>query len=89
MVEAEEGRQATLVEARHFEHCLDTETIWSLHRWEESECLKREKKLLQDENQLLRDTVHSLEANEGPSFKDGYFTACYEVAMALPPPFDL
>ena len=31
----------------------------------------------------------SLEAKEGPSFKDGYFTAYYEVAMALPPPFDL
>ena len=66
--EVEEGRQAALVKARHFEHYLDRETIWSLHRQEERECLKREKKLLQDENQLLRDTVHSMEAKEGPTF---------------------
>ena len=36
----------------------------------------------------MPDTVHSLDAKEGPSFEDGYFTACYEVVMALPPPFD-
>ena len=33
--------------------------------------------------------MRSLEAHEGLSFEDGYFTACYEVAIALPPPFDL
>ena len=59
---AEKGRQVALVDARHYERCLDTETIRSLRRWEERECLKREKKLLQDENQLLRDTIRSLEA---------------------------
>ena len=77
------------MEARHYERCLDTETIGSLRRQEEREHLKVEKKPLQDENQLLRDTIRSLEAQEGPSFEDGYFTACYEVATALPPPFDL
>ena len=51
--------------------------------------MKREKKLLQSENQLLRETIAGLEAQQGPSFEDGYFTACYEVATALPPPFDL
>ena len=81
--EAEEGRQAALVEARRFKRCLDTETIQPLHHREERECLKREKILLQDENQLL------LETREGSSFEDGYFTACFEVATALPPPFDL
>jgi hypothetical protein len=50
---------------------------------------EREKKLLQSENQLLRETIAGLEAQQGPSFEDGYFTACYEVATALPPPFDL
>ena len=44
---------------------------------------------MQDENQLLRDTMHDLETREGFSFEDGYFTTCYEVATALPPPFDL
>ena len=87
--EAEEGRQAVLVEARRYGRCPYIETIRSLHRREKRECLKREKKLLQDENQLLRDTVSNLEAQEGPTFEDGYFTACYEVATALPPHFDL
>ena len=87
--ESDEGKQATLVEFRHYKHYLDTETIRSLRRWEERECLKREKKVLQDENQFLWDIVKSLEAQEGPTFEDGYFTACYEVATALPPPFDL
>ena len=74
---------------RRLERCLDTETVRSLHRREERECLKREKKLLQSENQLLRDTIAGLDTQEGPSFEDGDFTACYEVATALPPPFDL
>ena len=51
--------------------------------------MKQEKALLQSENQLLRETIEGLEAQQGPSFEDGYFTACYEVATALPPPFDL
>ena len=74
---------------RRLEHCLDTETIKSLRRKEERERIKVEKKLLSDENQLLRDALADLEAQQGPSFDDGYFTACYEVATALPPPFDL
>jgi hypothetical protein len=78
-----------LVDIRCLEHCLDTETVRSLHHQKERECLKREKQLLQSENQLLRDTIAGLEAHEGPSFEDGYFTACYEVATALPIPFDL
>ena len=87
--ESEEGRQEALVAIKRLERCLDTETVRSLRRREERECLKREKELLQNENRLLRDSVASLEAQEGPTFEDGYFTACYEVANALPPPFDL
>ena len=77
------------MEARRFERCLDIKTIRLLRRHKERECLKREKKLLQDENQLLRDTMHDLETREGSSFEDGYFTPCYAVATALPPHFDL
>ena len=87
--ESEEGRQAALVDMRHLERCLDTKTVRSLHRREERECLKREKQLLQSENQLIRDTIAGLKAQEGSSFEDGYFTDCYEIATALPPPFDL
>ncbi|KAI9186208.1 hypothetical protein LWI28_014883 [Acer negundo] len=93
------GRQAAIVEAQHYLRCLDTETVWSLRQHEERECLKREclkreclkreKRLLQDENRLSRKTVQNLEAQEGSSFEYGYFTACYEIATALPPPFDL
>ena len=86
---AEEGRQEALVALRRAERSLDTETVRSLRRREERECMKREKALLQSENQLLRETIEGLEAQQGPSFEDGYFTACYEVATALPPPFDL
>ena len=86
---AEEGRQEALVALRRAERSLDTETVRSLRRREERECVRREKKLLQSENQLLRETIAGLEAQQGPSFEDGYFTACYEVATALPPPFDL
>ena len=86
---AEEGRQEALVALRSAERSLDTETIRSLRRWEERECVKQEKQLLQSENQLLRETIAGLEAQQGPSFEDGYFTACYEVATALHPPFDL
>ena len=87
--ESEEGRQEALVAIRRLEHCLDIETARSLRRREERERLKVENRLLQDENQLLHDTIVGLEAQQGPSFEDGYFTACYEVATALPPPFDL
>ena len=86
---AEEGRQEALVALRRAERSLDTETVRSLRRREERECVKRETALLQSENQLLRETIEGLEAQQGPSFEDGYFTACYEVATALPPPFDL
>ena len=74
---------------RRIERCLDTKTVRSLYQREERECLKREKKLLQSENQLLWDTIVGLEAQKGLTFEDGYFTACYEVATTLPPPFDL
>ena len=87
--ESEEGKHAALVDMRRYECCLDIETVRSLRRREERELLKVEKRFLLDENQLLRDTLASLEAQEGPTFEDGYFTACYEVATALPPPFDL
>jgi hypothetical protein len=87
--DAEEGRQDALVALRRAERSLDTETVRSLRRREERECVKREKALLQSENQLLREAIEGLETQQGPSFEDGYFTACYEVATALPPPFDL
>ena len=86
---SEEARQEGLVIIRRLERCLDTETIKSLRRKEERERIKVERKLLSDENQLLRDALADLEGQQGPSFDDGYFTACYEVATALPPPFDL
>ncbi|KAK4841099.1 hypothetical protein QYF36_025798 [Acer negundo] len=44
--------EASMVEAQRYLRCLDTETVWSLRRCEEMECLKREKRLLQDENHL-------------------------------------
>ena len=40
---AEEGRQEALVALRRAERSLDTETVRSLCRWEERECVKREK----------------------------------------------
>ena len=48
--ESEEGRQEALVAIKRLERCLDTETVRSLRRREERECLKREKELLQNEN---------------------------------------
>ena len=50
--DSEEGRQEALVALRRVERSLDTETVRSLRRREERECVKREKKLLQSENQL-------------------------------------
>ena len=43
---AEEGRQEALVALRRAERSLDTETVRSLRRREERECVKREKTLL-------------------------------------------
>ena len=60
-----------------------------MRRREERDGLKRENTLLEAENQLLRDAVADLEADEGPSFEDGYFTATYEVVQGLPTDFDL
>ena len=60
--EYEETRQEGLVVIRLLERCLDTETVKSLRRREEREHLKVEKKLLLDENQLLRDAIADMEA---------------------------
>ena len=78
-----------MVKARQLERCLDTETLKSLHHREERECLKVEKRLLQDENRLLRDVVNALEAKVDSSFEDGYSTTSYEAIQALPVDFDL
>ncbi|KAI9192232.1 hypothetical protein LWI28_019823 [Acer negundo] len=59
---SEDGRQVAMVEAQCYLRCLDTETVRSLRQHEERECLKIEKKLLQDENRLSRETVQNLEA---------------------------
>ena len=45
--------------------------------------------MLLEEHRLLRASLHALEAKADSSFDDGYFTVSYEVAEALPPPFDL
>ena len=60
-----------------------------MRRREERDGLKRENTLLEAENRLLRDAVVDLEADEGPSFEDGYFTATYEVVQGLSADFDL
>ena len=51
--------------------------------------MKVEKKLLQNENQLLLDVVDTLEAKVSSSFEDGYFTAFYEAIHVLPTDLDL
>ena len=56
---------------------------------EERDGLRRENNLLEAENRLLREAVADLEADEGPSFEDGYFMATYEVIQGLPADFDL
>ena len=76
--EAEAGRKAALAEVTRLGLNLDTEVLGSLRRREEK-----------DENRLLREAVADLEADEGPSFEDGYFTASYEVLQGLPMDFDL
>ena len=60
-----------------------------MRRREERDGLKRENTLLEAENRLLREAVADLEADDGPSFEDGYFTATYEVVQGLPTDFDL
>ena len=87
--EAETGRKAALAEVTRLELSIDAEVLRSLRRREERDGLKRENTLLQAENQLLREAVADLEANEDPSFEDGYFTASYEVVQGLPADFDL
>ena len=60
-----------------------------MRRREERDGLKRGNTLLKAENRLLRETVVDLEADDSPSFEDGYFTATYEVVQGLPADFDL
>ena len=85
----EDAYQAALVDARRLERCLDTETARSLRRRQSKHKVRVENNLLLEENRLLRRTVADLEADRGPSFDDGYFTATYEVVRGLPADFDL
>src|SRR5579862_5261051 len=87
--EAEAGRKAALAEVTRLGLSIDAEILRSLRRREERDGLKRENTLLEAENRLLQDAVANLEADEGPSFEDGYFTATYEVVQGLPADFDL
>ncbi|KAI9191085.1 hypothetical protein LWI28_003448 [Acer negundo] len=67
---------------------LDTETIkFARHRAQRKE-LAREKAVLVKDNRLLRDAMPALIAQAGEYFKQGYFTASYEVVQALPADFD-
>ena len=86
---SEDAHQAALVDVRRLERCLDTETARSLRRHESKQKMKAENDLLLEENRLLRRTVADLEADKGPSFEDGYFTASYDVVQGLPADFDL
>ena len=87
--QSEDAYQAALVDVRRLERCLETETARSLRCRESKHKMKVENDLLLEENQLLRRTVADLEADRGPSFDDGYFTATYEVLQGLPADFDL
>ena len=87
--EAEAGRKAALAEVTRLGLSIDAETLRSCRRREERDGLRRENALLEAENRLLWDVVADLEADEGPSFEDGYFTATYEVVQGLPADFDL
>ena len=87
--EAEAGRKAALAEVNRLGLSIDAETLRSCCRREERDGLRRENALLEAENRLLWDDVANLEADEGPSFEDGYFTATYEVVQGLPADFDL
>ncbi|KAK4854090.1 hypothetical protein QYF36_018765 [Acer negundo] len=67
---------------------LDTETIkFARHRAQRKE-LAREKAVLVKDNRLLRDAMPALIAQADEYFKQGYFTASYEVVQALPADFD-
>ena len=87
--EAEAGRKAFLAEVTQLGLSIDAEVFRSLHRREERDELRRENNLLEAENRLLLETVADLEADDSPSFEDGYFTATYEVVQGLPVDFDL
>ena len=87
--EAEAGRKAALAEVTRLGLSIDAEVLRSLRRREEREGLRRENTLLEAENRFLRETVADLEADDNPSFEDGYFTATYEVVQRLPADFDL
>ena len=89
VAKSEEAYQAALVDVRRLESCLDTETVRSLCHSESKKKMQAKNELLLEENRLLRGTVADLEANRGPSFEDGYFTASYEVVQGLPADFDL
>ena len=86
---SEDAHQAALVDVRRLERCLETETARSLRRQESKHKMRAENELLLEENRLLRRTIADLEADRGPSFDDGYFTASYEVVQGLPADFDL
>ena len=86
---SEDVYHAAMVEVRRLERCLDTETARSLRRRESKHKMRAENNLLLEENRLLRRTVADLEADKGPSFADGYFTASYGVVQGLPADFDL
>ena len=88
-VKSEDVHQDALVDVRRLESCLDTETARSLRRRESKHKMRAENALLLEENRLRRRTVADLEADMGPSFEDGYFTASYEVVQGLPADFDL
>src|SRR5579862_8041504 len=87
--EAEAGRKAALAEVTRLGLSIDAEVLRSLRRREEREGLRRENTPLEAENRFLRETVADLEADDNPSFEDGYFTATYEVVQGLPADFDL
>ena len=87
--ESKNGRQEALVEFKWMKRALDIEIVWSLRCCKERESLKVEKSLLQDESHLLRDAVKALDTRVDSSFQDEYLFASYEVAKALPSPFDL
>ena len=87
--EAEAGRKAALAEVTRLGLSIDAEVLRSLRRREERDGLRRENALLEAENRFLWETVADLEADDSPSFEDGYFTATYEVVQGLPADFDL
>ncbi|KAK0570840.1 hypothetical protein LWI29_007299 [Acer saccharum] len=89
LTEAENRRDAALVESERLSRALDKETFRSNQCRVERESLREDKALLRDENRLLRGTVRSLEARLDNGFAEGYFYTAYQVTKALPPPYDL